>query len=81
MSPGKETLNKLMYTRTSTDDYENLYRLDVLGVTDVIHDDNFVHQEYRKQLKQDKKGWYETGLIWKDNQELLATHKARSLGK
>ena len=40
ISPGKELeLRKLMVIKTSTDDYENLYRLDVLGVTDSVSDE------------------------------------------
>ena len=48
MSPGKEVeLSKLMVIKTSTDDYENLYRLDVLGVTDSVSDEGTVHQEFK----------------------------------
>ena len=78
MSPGKEVeLSKL----TSTDDYENLYKLDVLGVTDSESDEGTVHQELKEQLRKDKNGWYETGLIWKDNCSILASNKSGSLGR
>ena len=51
MSPGKEVeLSKLMVIKTSTDDYENLYRLDVLGVTDSVSDEVTVHQKFKEQL-------------------------------
>ena len=57
MSPGKEVeLSKLMVIKTSTDDYENLYRLDVLGVTDSVRDESTVHQEIKEQLRKDKNG-------------------------
>ena len=40
MSPGEEVeLGKLMVLKTSTDDYENLYRLDVLELTDSVSDE------------------------------------------
>ena len=48
MSPGKEVeLSKLMVIKTSTDDYENFYRLYVLGVTDSVSDEGTVHQEFK----------------------------------
>ena len=84
MSPGKEVeLSKLMVIKTSTDHYEDLYRLDVLGVTDSVtdsvSDEGTVHQEFKEQLRKDKNGWYETGLIWKDNCSTLASNKSGSL--
>ena len=55
MSPGKEVeLNKSMVIKTSTDDYEHLYRLDVLGVTGSVSDEGTVHQEFKEQLRKDK---------------------------
>ena len=45
-----------MVIKTSTDDYENLYRLDVLGVTDSVRDESTVHQEIKEQLRKDKNG-------------------------
>ena len=82
MSPGKEVeLSKLMIIKTSTDDYENLYRLDVLGVTDSVSDEGTVHQEFKEQLRKDKNGQYETGLIWKHNCSTLASNKSGSLGR
>ena len=86
MSPGKEVeLSKLMVIKTSTDDYEDLYRLEVLGVTDSVtdsvSDEGTVHQEFKEQLRKDKNGWYETGLIWKDNCSTLASNKSGSLGR
>ena len=46
-----------MVTNTFTDDNENLYRLDVLGVTDSVSDEGTVHQEFKEQLRKDKNGW------------------------
>ena len=83
MSPGKEVKpSKLMVIKTSTDNYENLYRLDILGVTDRISDEGTVHHKFKEQLRKDKnKGWYKTGLIWKDNCSTLTSNQSRSLGK
>ena len=46
-----------MVTKTFTDDNENLYRLDVLGVTDSVSDEGTMHQEFKEQLRKDKNGW------------------------
>ena len=82
MSPGKEIeLSKLMGIKTSTDDYEFLYRSNVLGVTDSVSDKGTVHQAFKEQLRKDKTGWYETGLIWKNNCSTLASYKSGSLGR
>ena len=79
MSPGEEVeLGKLMVIKTSIDDYENLYRLDVLELTDSVSDEYNVHQEF-KELRKDKNGWHETGLIWKDNCSTVS--QAGSLGR
>ena len=50
-------VSKLMVIKTSTDNYENLYRLDVLGVTDSVSDEGTMHQEFKEQLRKDKNGW------------------------
>ena len=56
MSPGKEVKpSKLMVIKTSTDNYENLYRLDIPGVTDRISDEGTVHHKFKEQLRKDKK--------------------------
>ena len=82
MSSGREVeLSKLMVMKTYTVNYENLYRLDVLVVTDSVSDEGIVHQEFKEKLRKDKNGWYETGLIWKDNCSALASNKAGSLGR
>ena len=74
-------LSQLMVIQTSTDDYENLYRLDVLRVTHSVSDKGTVHQEFKEQLRKYKNGWYETGLIWKDNCSTLVSNKSGSLGR
>ena len=81
MTPGNEIdLNNLMLSRTSTDDYEKLCNLDVLGVQDIpkTHED-MVHINFKEQLKQSEAGWYETGLMWKQGKENLQNNETRSL--
>ena len=43
-----------MVIKTSRDNYENLYRLDVLEVTDSVSDEGTVHPEFKEQLKKMK---------------------------
>ena len=73
MSPGKEVdLNSMFLTQTSSLEYENLCKLDVLGLEDssTNNQDN-VYEEFREQLtrssedgtKQDYHG-KQTNLLW-----------------
>ena len=81
MTPGNEIdLNNLMLLRTSTDYYEKLCNLDVLGVQDIpkTHQD-MVHTNFKEQLKQSDEGWYETGFMWKQDKENLRNNETRSL--
>lgn len=52
-----------MWTKAFIDDYENPWRLDVLGVTYIARDHIAIHQDFKDQLKRSKDGWYETGLM------------------
>ena len=46
----------------ASSDYEQLYRMDVLGLEDSPNGDrNVVYAEFSKQLKCSPEGWYETG--------------------
>ena len=56
-------------------DYENLWRLDVLGATSIAHDDIAVQQDFKNQLKRGKVGWYETRLMLKDSSTSLQKHQ------
>lgn len=69
MSPGQEFDRKVMLlTQTSQSDYEDLGRLDVLGLKDTAeHDQNVVYEEFKEQLQRDTEGWYEVALPWKGN--------------
>ena len=72
MSPGQEfDHNRMMLTQTSQTDYEELCRLDVLGLADSSeHDQQAVYSEFKEQLVRNKEGWYETGLPWRGNHPL-----------
>ena len=81
MSPGRETDHaNMLLTQTNRVDYEELCRLDVLGLEDSPeHDQQAVYPEFREQLMRDPEGWYETSLPWKDNHPPLPHNKAGSL--
>ena len=81
MSPGNESdHSKMFLTQTSQADYEDLCRLDVLGIDDKPeHDQYAIHAEFREQLVRHPEGWYETGLLWKGIHPLLPSNKAGSL--
>ena len=67
MSPGNEIDRQAIFlTETSQVDYEELCRLDVLGLRDSTEDDQeAVHAEFKEQLQRSAEGWYETGLPWR----------------
>ena len=81
ISPGKEVdLSPMFLTQTSTVDYDNLCRLDKLGLTDcATGDQDEVYSEFKEQLRHDEEGWYETSLQWKGNQPPLPSNEAGSL--
>ena len=71
----------MICTKTSIDDYENLFRVDVLDATDIVRDDIDVHQDFKNQLKKSKDGWCKTWLMWKDNSISMQNNKLGSFGK
>ena len=81
MSPGKEVdLTNMFLTQASSCDYENLCRLDVLGLEDTnVGDQGIVYEEFKEQLKRSPEGWYEVGLPWKGNHPPLLNNEAGSL--
>lgn len=82
MSPGTEgvDLTNLLLTQTSQADYEELCRLDVLGLKDrPANDQGTVYDEFKEQLTRDEAGWYETGLPWRSNHPPLPSNQAGSL--
>ena len=81
MSPGSEfDHNTMLLTQTSQSDYEDLCRLDILGLADTPeHDQSIVHAEFKEQLQRSLEGWYETGLPWRGNHPDLPTNEQGSI--
>lgn len=82
MSPGKESIDtsNMLLAQTSQVDYEELCRLDVLGLEDTpINDQGSVFDEFKEQLTRHPSGWYETGLPWRGNHPPLPNNKVGSL--
>ena len=71
MSSGEENnLTSLYLTQSSAADYEQLCKLDVLGLQDTENEiDDLVYHRFKNQLRRDKVGCYETGLLWKQEQK------------
>ncbi len=80
LSPGVEfDHKKMMLTQTSQVDFDQLCRLDVLGLADSAENDQIlVYTEFQEQLERNPKGWYETGLPWKPNHPPPPTNKTGS---
>ena len=58
----------MFLTQTSAIDYEELCKLDVLGLKDNLSgDQETVYEEFKEQLTDNSEGWYETSLPWKGN--------------
>ena len=81
MSPGKEfDHHHMLLTQTTQHDYEDLCRLDVLGLVDTAeHDQGSVYSEFKEQLVRSPNGWYETGLPWRGNHPPLPSNREGSL--
>ena len=81
MSPGEEVnLNPMFLTQVHRENYEQLCRLDVLGLRDSQTDDQQdVYSEFKEQLTRSEEGWYETNLPWKANHPPLPSNQAGSL--
>ena len=80
MSPGADfDKTTVLLTQTSQSDYENLCRLDVLGIADSgesYHE--MVYQDFKEQLQRSPDGWYEANLPWKPHHASLATNEQGS---
>ena len=83
MLPGRDIDHtNMLLTQTSHVDYEELCRLDMMGLQDVPeHDQRAVYAEFREQLVRHPEGWYETGLPWKGGHPPLPNNKAGSLSR
>jgi hypothetical protein len=80
MSPGVEfDKNTMLLTQTSQADFENLCRLDVLGLADSSENDqDVVYDDFKENLMRNQAGWYETNLPWKTNHPDLPTNETGS---
>ena len=80
LSPGVEfDQKKMMLTQTSQADFDELCRLDVLGLAYRAENDQLpVYEEFQEQLERSPEGWYETGLPWKANHPPLPTNETGS---
>ena len=81
MSSGKEfDKNIKLFTQTGQSDYEELCKLDVLGLLDKAdHDQAMVYEEFKEQLTRSQEGWYETTLTWKANHSPRPSNNEGSL--
>lgn len=81
ISPRQEVdLDHMFLIQTSKSDYEELCRMDVLGIADSSEgDQQEVYSEFKEQLRRGPEGWYETGLPWKGNHPPLPDNKCGSL--
>ena len=81
MSPGKEfDRNVMLLTQTSQTEYEELCKLDMLGLRDPKdQSQTVVFKKFKERLTRSPEGWYETTLPWKANQPPLPSNKDGSL--
>ena len=81
--PGAEVnLSNLSLIRTTSEDYDRLCRMDVLGIEDSPpSDQQTVYEDFKDQLARSEEGWYETSLLWKVGHPLLPTNEKGSLGR
>ena len=80
MSPGRENSDgPVLFTQSTSNDYEKPYALDVLGPADTHENDQqAVYKEFTEQLESDEARWYQTSLPWKGNHATLPTYEASS---
>ena len=70
----------MLLTQTSQVDYEELCKLDVLGLQDPGDQSQAaVFEEFEEQLIRSSEGWYEITLPWKANHPPLPSKKEGSL--
>lgn len=73
-------MNTMVFTQTYQSNYEELCKLDALGLRDMAdHDQSIVFAEFKERLMHSREGWYETTLPWKANHPELPSNKEGSL--
>ena len=70
----------MLLTQTTQSNYEELCKLDVLGLRDSEDQDHTViFEEFKERLTRSPEGWYETILPWKPNHPDVPSNKENSL--
>ena len=68
------------FTQSTSVYFEQLSRLDVLGLADSsTNDQDVVYSEFKEQLIRHPDGYHETGLPWKESHPTLPTNESGSL--
>ena len=76
VSPGQGVELSQMFL---TVEYQELCRMDVLGLADTpVGDQEAVYGEFKEKLSRNPEGWYESGLPWKGNLFPSGTNEANS---
>ena len=69
-------VTNLFFSKTSLHGFENLCSLDCLGIEENhVKFDDIVYGKFRRQLRRNSEGYYETNLIWKESHSLLSDNK------
>ena len=81
ISPGTETdLDSMFLAQTASNDYEELYRMDILTLEDAPNGDQSVaYAEFPEQLRRSPDGWYEAHLPWKGDHPPLPSNDSENL--
>lgn len=70
----------MLLTQTTQSNYEELCKLDVLGLRDSAdQDQTVIFEEFKERLTRSPEGWYETILPWKPNHPDVPSNKENSL--
>ena len=70
----------MLLTQTTQSNYEELCKLDVLGLRDSAdQDQRVIFEEFKERLTRSPEGWYETILPWKPNHPDVPSNKENSL--
>ena len=63
MSSGQDGHRIIYLAQSTTHDYEQLYRLDVLGLVDTSDgEQHIIYIEFKEELQGSTQGWYQTEL-------------------
>ena len=72
----------MVFTQTSSVNYKELCKLDVLGLADLLTGDQaVVYEEFKEELQRSDEGWNETLLPWKREPLFLGNQQRREPSK